>query len=192
MPLSYFIFFYFRRRDKFTPNYNSRVCGWHFPDGKAAGPTRFAWNAGKAFSDHIPTKRKKGMVPASVEDEGAAEPGPNHLDIATQTPGTSSVVLFEVENDMLRKENDQLKRELEKQKQTFSFSQISSHPDKVNYYTGLPDVATVLFLKAFSFQIWSPVSLWLECPNYAPYRSATPDFDEAPTKLWHPRPCNKV
>uniref|UniRef100_A0A671TH52 THAP-type domain-containing protein n=1 Tax=Sparus aurata TaxID=8175 RepID=A0A671TH52_SPAAU len=35
-----------------------------------------------------------------------------------------------------------------KQKQTFSFSQISSHPDKVNYYTGLPDAATVLFLEA--------------------------------------------
>ncbi|CAL8270098.1 unnamed protein product [Arctogadus glacialis] len=47
------------RRDKFTPNYNSRVYGWHFPDGKAAGPTRFAWNDGKAFPDHIPTKQKK-------------------------------------------------------------------------------------------------------------------------------------
>ncbi|KAK0137881.1 THAP domain-containing protein 2 [Merluccius polli] len=136
------------RRDKFTPNYNSRVCGWHFPDGKAAGPTRFACNDGKAFPDHIPTKRKKGMVPASVEDEGTAGPGPNHLDVATQTPGTSNVVVLEIENDMLRKENDQLKRELEKQKQTFSFSQISSHPDKVNYYTGLPDAATVLFLEA--------------------------------------------
>ncbi|KAK0146330.1 THAP domain-containing protein 11 [Merluccius polli] len=136
------------RRDKFTPNYNSRVCGWHFPDGKAAGPTRFAWNDGKAFPDHISTKRKKGMVPASVEDEGTAGPGPNHLDVAIQTPGTTSVVVLEIENDMLRKENDQLKRELEKQKQTFSFSQISSHPDKVNYYTGLPDAATVLFLEA--------------------------------------------
>ena len=32
--------------------------------------------------------------------------------VATQTPGTSSVVcvvLLEIENDMLRKENDQLK-----------------------------------------------------------------------------------
>ncbi|CAL8234620.1 unnamed protein product, partial [Arctogadus glacialis] len=87
------------------------------------------------------------MVPASVEDEGTAGPGPNHLDIAPQTPGTSSVVL-EIENDMLRKENDQLKRELEKQKQTFSFSQISSHPDKVNYYTGLTAAATVFFLEA--------------------------------------------
>ena len=87
------------------------------------------------------------MVPASVEDEGTAGPGPNHLGVAPQTPGTSSVVL-EIENDMLRKENDQLKRELEKQKQTFSFSQISSHPDKVNYYTGLTDAATVFFLEA--------------------------------------------
>lgn len=69
------------------------------------------------------------MLPASVEDEGRAEPGPNHLDIATQTPSTSSVVVLEIENEMLRKENDELKKELEKQKQTFSFSQISSHPD---------------------------------------------------------------
>ncbi|KAJ8416070.1 hypothetical protein AAFF_G00380920 [Aldrovandia affinis] len=70
----------FIRRDDFTPNYNSRVCGWHFPNGKAAGPTRFAWNERKAFPDHIshpiPTKRKKQMLPASVEDEGRAEPGP--------------------------------------------------------------------------------------------------------------------
>ncbi|XP_036448378.1 zinc finger protein 2-like isoform X1 [Colossoma macropomum] len=31
-------------RENFTPNCNSRVCSWHFPNGKAAGPTRFAWN----------------------------------------------------------------------------------------------------------------------------------------------------
>ena len=60
---------------------------------------RFAWNDGKAFHDHIPTKSKKGMVPASMEDEGAAGPGPNHLDVATQTPGTLSVVVLEIENE---------------------------------------------------------------------------------------------
>ena len=148
MHRSYFSFFSFCRREEFTPNHNSRVCAWHFPNGKAAGPTRFAWNAGNAFPDYIPTKRRKELIPASVEDEGATAPGPNHIDVATQTPGTSSVVVLEIENDMLRKENDQLKHELEKQKQTFSFSQISSHPDKVNDYTGLPDAATVLFLEA--------------------------------------------
>ncbi|KAL4009131.1 hypothetical protein ACER0C_002983 [Sarotherodon galilaeus] len=36
----------------------------------------------------------------------------------------------------------------EKQKQTFSFSQISDNPERVQYYTGLPDAATVLFLEA--------------------------------------------
>ena len=35
------------------------------------------------------------MVPASVEDEGTAGPGLNHLEVAT----------LEIENDMLRKEN---------------------------------------------------------------------------------------
>ncbi|XP_008291147.1 uncharacterized protein LOC103365483 [Stegastes partitus] len=117
--------------DKFTPNYNSRVCGWHFPD-KAAGTTRFAWSDGKAFTKHITPKRVAG-------------PSQNNLNVATQTPST---VVLEIENDMLRQENDKLKQEVEKQKQTFSFSQISSHPDKVNYYTGLPDAATVLFLEA--------------------------------------------
>uniref|UniRef100_A0A8C6T8F2 THAP-type domain-containing protein n=2 Tax=Neogobius melanostomus TaxID=47308 RepID=A0A8C6T8F2_9GOBI len=136
------------RRKDFTPNYNSRVCGWHFPHGKAAGPTRFAWNEGKAFP-HIsqPTKRQKKMLLATVEDEGGAEPGPSHLGTAQKTPSSSSVLVLEIENEMLRKENDKLKKELEKQKQTFSFSQISSHPDIVNYYTGLPDAATVLFLE---------------------------------------------
>ena len=128
------------------------MCGWHFPDGKAAGPTRYAWNDGEAFPDHIPAKRKrgKGLVPASVEEDEEPPSGPdpnaNPLDAATQTPGTVSVL--EIEIDMLRKENDRLKRELEKQKQTFSFSQISSQPDKVIYYTGLTDAATVLFLEA--------------------------------------------
>ncbi|XP_049898955.1 uncharacterized protein LOC126389348 [Epinephelus moara] len=88
------------------------------------------------------------MLPATVEGEGRAEPGPSHLDIAQQTPSTSSVLVLEIENEMLRKENDKLKKELEKQKQTFSFSQISSHPDRVNCYTGLPDAATVFFLEA--------------------------------------------
>ncbi|KAL7383879.1 hypothetical protein ABVT39_019793 [Epinephelus coioides] len=136
--------------DDFTPNLNSRVCAWHFSNGKAAGPTQFAWNEGKAFPDHIshPTKRQKKMLPATVEDEGRAEPGPSHPDIAQQTPSTLSVLVLEIENEMLRKENDKLKKELEKQKQTFSFSQISSHPDRVNYYTGLPDAATVFFLEA--------------------------------------------
>lgn len=57
-------------------------------------------------------------------------------------------MVLEVENDMLRKENEKLKEQLAKQKQTFSFSQISSDSDKVKYFTGLPDAATVLFLEA--------------------------------------------
>ncbi|XP_074538116.1 uncharacterized protein LOC141799700 [Halichoeres trimaculatus] len=138
------------RRKDFTPNHNSRVCGWHFPHGKAAGPTRFAWNEGKAFPDQIShtAKRKKTMLPATVEDEGRPEPSPSNINTAQQTPSTSDVSVLQTENDMLRKENEKLKQELEKQKQTFSFSQISSHPDRVNYYTGLPDAATVLFLEA--------------------------------------------
>ncbi|XDV13745.1 hypothetical protein PO909_002088 [Leuciscus waleckii] len=131
------------RRENYTPNCNSRVCSWHFPNGKAAGPSRFAWNEGKTFQfpkhlGHLPINRRKQMVPSSGEDEGTAE-----------TPCTSkSLLALEVENDMLREENAQLKKQLEIQKQTFSFSQISSSPDRVQYYTGLPDAATVLFLEA--------------------------------------------
>ncbi|XP_076842474.1 uncharacterized protein LOC143487050 [Brachyhypopomus gauderio] len=139
------------RRENFTPNCNSRVCSWHFPNGKAAGPSRFAWNQGKAFHfpDHPsnPPKQKKQIVPSS---DDATDTG-HTADMATpQTPTTSqpSLVMLEVENDMLREENKKLKEQLEKQKQTFSFSQISSHPNKVQYYTGLPDAATVFFLEA--------------------------------------------
>ncbi|XP_074554593.1 uncharacterized protein LOC141810719 [Halichoeres trimaculatus] len=138
------------RRKDFTPNHNSRVCGWHFPHGKAAGPSRFAWNEGKAPPDQISqtAKRKKKMLPATAEDEGRSEPSPGHVNTAQQTPSTSDVLVLQTENDMLRKENEKLKQELEKQKQSFSFSQISSHPDRVNYYTGLPNAATVSFLEA--------------------------------------------
>uniref|UniRef100_A0AAX7SFJ0 DDE Tnp4 domain-containing protein n=1 Tax=Astatotilapia calliptera TaxID=8154 RepID=A0AAX7SFJ0_ASTCA len=45
-------------------------------------------------------------------------------------------------------ENEKLKKQVEKQKQTFSFSQISDNPERVQYYTGLPDAASVLFLEA--------------------------------------------
>lgn len=86
-----------------------------------------------------------------MDNEEIAGPGQNHINVATQTPRSDAVL--EIENDMLRQENDKLKQELAKQKQTFSFSQISSYPDKVNYYTGLPDAATVLFFGSPSFQI---------------------------------------
>ncbi|XP_072564765.1 uncharacterized protein [Paramormyrops kingsleyae] len=131
------------RRENFTPNCNSRVCSWHFPDGKAAGPTRFAWNEQKNFK--VPDqfrhmRKKKPMVPAGGEDAGTDQ---------GQTPGTSkTLTVLEIENDMLREENERLKKLLEKQKQTFSFSQISSDSDKVQYFIGLPDAATVLFLEA--------------------------------------------
>ncbi|XP_062849916.1 uncharacterized protein LOC134312143 [Trichomycterus rosablanca] len=141
------------RREHFTPNCNSRVCSWHFPFGKAAGPSRFAWNEEKIFQlpDHpsIPPKRKKQVVPTSAENEESTDIVPTDNIATVQARSTSkSLVMLEVENDMLREENEKLKKQLEKQKQTFSFSQISSHPDKVQYYTGLPDAATVLFLEA--------------------------------------------
>ena len=141
------------------------MCSWHFPDGKAAGPSRFSWNEGKTFPGHLghPPKKKKKKVqlPISVEDgisgedQGTDEPELQKAATA-ETPSTSaensftksSLVVLEIEADMLRKENETLKKELEKQKQTFSFSQISSKSDKVHYFTGLPDAATVLFLEA--------------------------------------------
>ncbi|KAL2086788.1 hypothetical protein ACEWY4_017847 [Coilia grayii] len=82
-----------------------------------------------------------------MKEDERTESGPSQFDITQQTH-SSSVLLLELENDMLRKENEKLKQDLEKQKQTFSFSQISPHPDKVSYYTGLPDAATVFFLEA--------------------------------------------
>lgn len=50
------------------------------------------------------------MVPADGEDEGTDEL--HNADIAsTQMPSTSkSLVVFEVENDMLREENERLKK----------------------------------------------------------------------------------
>ncbi|XP_030293373.1 uncharacterized protein LOC115593829 [Sparus aurata] len=142
------------RRENFTPNCNSRVCSWHFPNGKAAGPSRFAWNEGKILQypdplSHTPKRKKQAQeTPTSGEEEGIHQL--HSAEIATaQTPSTSkSLVVLEIENEMLREENEKLKKQLEKQKQTFSFSQIQNNPDRVQYFTGLPDAATVLFLEA--------------------------------------------
>ncbi|XP_029973075.1 uncharacterized protein LOC115406934 [Salarias fasciatus] len=149
------------RRDNFTPNHNARVCSWHFPQGKAAGPSRFAWNEGKLFPACFspePKRKKKEMVPlpASGEDEDSDDLKPHNTDSASapEIPRTSahtlraSVVVLEIENEMLRHENEALKKQLEKQTQSFSFSQISSCPEKVQHFTGLPDAETVLFLEA--------------------------------------------
>ncbi|KAL6483584.1 hypothetical protein MHYP_G00084560 [Metynnis hypsauchen] len=53
----------YHSRENFTPNYNSRVCSWHFPNGKAAGPTRFAWNE-KTFqiSDEAVRERRGELL----------------------------------------------------------------------------------------------------------------------------------
>ena len=84
----------------------------------------------------------------------------NHLDIATQTPGTSSVVVLEVENDMLRKENGLLKRELEKQKQTFSFSQISPTPIKSITTLACQMLPLSSFWKPFSPNLTTTTPTW--------------------------------
>lgn len=90
------------------------MCSWHFPNGKGAGASQFAWNEGKTFQfpdylSHAP-KRKKQIVPNSGEDEGTDKL--LDADIATaQTPHNSkSLVALEVENDMLREENEKLKK----------------------------------------------------------------------------------
>ncbi|KAK0144261.1 hypothetical protein N1851_017374 [Merluccius polli] len=129
----YTIFFFLLHwREDFTPNCNSRVCSWHFPDGKAAGPSRFEWNEGKAFPNPPSHAKRKREIPATDE----AIPGPS-----------KSLLELEIENSMLKEENISLKKQLDKQKQTFSFNHIAAYPEKVQFYTGLPDTATVLFLE---------------------------------------------
>ncbi|XP_063059206.1 uncharacterized protein LOC134452647 [Engraulis encrasicolus] len=131
------------RRDKFTPTTNTRICGWHFPNGKEAGPTRFAWNEGKAFqSIGQPAKQLRTALPVTEEDE--AEAGPCHLEVHH----VRTTELLQIDNVKLKEDNLRLHTQLENQKQTFSFDQISSMPRKVFYYTGLPDAATVFFLDA--------------------------------------------
>ena len=38
---------------------NSRVCSWHFPLGKEAGPRRFAWNTSLFTDGPSPEKRRR-------------------------------------------------------------------------------------------------------------------------------------
>ena len=130
------------------------MCSWHFPNGKAAGPSLFAWNEGKILQypdplGHTPKRKKQAQeTPTSGKEEGIHQL--YSAEIATaQTPSTSkSLVVLKIENEILREENEKLKKQLEKQKETFSFSQIQNNPDRVQYFTGLPDAATVLFLEA--------------------------------------------
>lgn len=49
------------RRDNWEPTPHSTVCSWHFPEGREKGPTRFAWNKEKLFSQfpEIDTPKRK-------------------------------------------------------------------------------------------------------------------------------------
>ncbi|KAM7418337.1 hypothetical protein PAMA_015794 [Pampus argenteus] len=83
------------RRENFTPNCNSRVCSWHFPNGKAAGPSRFAWNTGKTLQIpeqlSLTVKQKKQIVPTGGEKEGTGRR--RDADIATAQTSKSLIVL---------------------------------------------------------------------------------------------------
>uniref|UniRef100_A0A3Q4H857 DDE Tnp4 domain-containing protein n=1 Tax=Neolamprologus brichardi TaxID=32507 RepID=A0A3Q4H857_NEOBR len=73
----------------------------------------------------------------------------NDADTQTATASFSNnLLVLEIQIDILRIENEKLKEQVEKLMQTFSFSQISDNPERVQYYTGLLDAATVLFLEA--------------------------------------------
>ncbi|XP_013792102.1 THAP domain-containing protein 1-like [Limulus polyphemus] len=56
------------RRKDFTPTCNSRVCSWHFPDGKSAGPSKFKWNEKNSFIYTVPEKRKKRKLKKLAKD----------------------------------------------------------------------------------------------------------------------------
>ena len=92
------------------------MCSWHFPNGKAAGPSWFAWDEGKIlqYPDHLshtPKQEKQAQeIPTSGEEEGFDQL--HTADIATaQAPSTSkSLVVLEIENDMLREENEKFKK----------------------------------------------------------------------------------
>ncbi|CAI9722579.1 domain-containing 5 isoform X1 [Octopus vulgaris] len=47
------------KRQNFIPTTNSRVCSWHFPVGKNAGPLRFAWNINNFLESPSPEKRRR-------------------------------------------------------------------------------------------------------------------------------------
>uniref|UniRef100_UPI00358EFD23 uncharacterized protein n=1 Tax=Myxine glutinosa TaxID=7769 RepID=UPI00358EFD23 len=138
------------RRKDFIPTCNSRVCSWHFSNGKDEGPSRFSWNSDKTFNfpnpdpkPHVRRRKHKQLLENSVdENEDDAVQG-----LLALADAAASTTILQIEKVMLIKENETLKKELERQKQTFSFQQIENDADKVQYYTGLPDVATVRFLE---------------------------------------------
>lgn len=98
--------------------------------------------------DHAPSPKTPVEMLKDENDILRKEIDKLKKELEKQKQTCSDVLVLKIENDMLKQENDKLKKELENQKQTFSFKQISSHPDKVNYYTGLPDAATVFFLES--------------------------------------------
>uniref|UniRef100_UPI00359029CD uncharacterized protein n=1 Tax=Myxine glutinosa TaxID=7769 RepID=UPI00359029CD len=133
------------RRKDFIP-----TCSWHFSNGKDEGPSRFSWNSDKSFNfpnpepkTHVRRRKRKQLSENSVdENEDDAVQG-----LLVLADAAASTTILQIEKAMLIKENETLKKELERQKQTFSFKQIENDADKVQYYTGLPNVATVRFLE---------------------------------------------
>ena len=56
------------RRQAWEPNFDSRICSWHFPKGdRKTGPTRFDWNEAKLFELNFPMVAKKKSADVPVE-----------------------------------------------------------------------------------------------------------------------------
>lgn len=134
----------------FTLNTWTRICSWHFPNGKHNGPSRFDWNKEKLMRFRDPEERKKSRN--SEESSSSSKEAPkikdNLLLLAdacelVQQPviGGSVSVVMEAELELYKKENVNLRERL-KQSHCFKYADIKTDNSKVLLYTTLPDDET--------------------------------------------------
>ena len=132
-------------------------------------PTRFAWSKQHDVSTGTPSKRRRTSRAEQEQNPCESSPGVQNTQAGeVPQPATSSSVVLEVENWMLKKEIKRLEAEVEKNSRRFAFSQISGDDKLVQYYTSLPSASifrtlvTYVSLCEFGYHRFAVTNLPLE------------------------------
>ncbi|XP_043245634.1 uncharacterized protein LOC122393536 isoform X1 [Amphibalanus amphitrite] len=149
------------RRENFTPTEHTRICSWHFPNGKKAGPVRFPWNEGKRINLPDDT-RPHHSSPGNRRQDAAVE-----MEDAVLGPPVHSEAMLSAENELLKQHIKRLETAAAYQQQRFCYNQISHSEQLVTYYTSLSramfeTLVTYVSMCDFTYHTFKVTTMTLE------------------------------